>query len=85
VHRLSNISYLFLNYVQKLIFYLLLYFFCFVFQSSFSKNKYTFSVYITAQRQIEDSNLPDDEYDADSTLMDSEDTVATVGNRRKVN
>jgi len=60
-------------------------FFCFVFQSSFSKNKYTFSVYITAQRQIEDSNLPDDEYDADSTLMDSEDTVATVGNRRKVN
>ncbi|CAI6362828.1 unnamed protein product [Macrosiphum euphorbiae] len=53
--------------------------------SSFSKNKYTFSVYITAQRQIEDSNLPDDEYDADNTLMDSEDTVATVGNRLKVN
>ncbi|KAL5233415.1 hypothetical protein ACI65C_000825 [Semiaphis heraclei] len=52
--------------------------------SSFSKNKYTFSVYITAQRQIEDSNLPDDEYDADNALMDSEDTVATVGNRRKV-
>jgi len=42
-------------------------------------------VYITAQRQIEDSNLPDDEYDTDSTLMDSEDTVPTVGNRRKVN
>jgi len=42
-------------------------------------------VYITAQRRIEDSNLPDDEYDADNTLMDSEDTVATDGNRRKVN
>lgn len=42
-------------------------------------------MYITAQRVIEDSNLPDDEYDADSTLLDSENTVATVGNRRKVN
>ncbi|CAH1738723.1 unnamed protein product [Aphis gossypii] len=53
--------------------------------SSFSKNKYSFSVYITAHRQIEDSNLPDDEYDAGNSLMDSEDTVATVGNRRKPN
>lgn len=78
VHQLSNMSYLFLNYRKKFIFYF------FIFQSSFSKNKYTFSVYITAQRQIEDSNLPDDEYDADNALMDSEDTVATVGNRRKV-
>lgn len=83
MHQLSNIGYLFLNYIQNLIFYIIfLYFYCFVFQSSFSKNKYTFSVYITAQRQIEESNLPDDDYDANSTLMDSENTV---GNRRKVN
>lgn len=33
-------------------------------KSSFAKNKYRFSVYITAQHKIEDSHIPDDDEDS---------------------
>lgn len=32
-----------------------------IFQSSFARNKYKFSVYLTADRKIEESEVPDDE------------------------
>lgn len=44
-------------------------------KSSFSRNKYRFSVYITAKRQIDDSQIPDDD-------DDSEDTMPAVEARR---
>lgn len=57
--------------------------FGFFVKSSFSRNKYKFSVYLTAQRKIEDSQIPEDDEDSNNTLMDSED-VSSVENRRKV-
>lgn len=38
-----------------------------LFQSSFARNKYKFSVYKTAVRVIEESEIPDDE-DIDNTI-----------------
>lgn len=37
-------------------------------KSSFARNKYKFSVYLTAQRQVDDSQIPDDDEVESSTL-----------------
>lgn len=41
-------------------------------------------MYLTAQRKIEDSQIPEDDEDSNNMLMDSEDVISAVENRRKV-
>lgn len=53
-------------------------------KSSFSRNKFKFSVYLTAKHKIEDSEIPEDDEDMNNTLMDSEDVEPIVENRRKI-
>lgn len=68
----------------KQIIYFFLCFVCFS-QSSFARNKYKFTVYMTGDRRIDDSQIPDDEANSNDVLMDSEDVVTGTENRRKVN